>query len=157
MESLPSNHVSYYDLLMVAPDSSLQTVKSAYHKLLLSSHPDKIKGTAQCKVDIPLIQEAYRVLSTQRAEYDLQLKEHRVISGVADGSGLDHCDLSSFTEEFKDGEYTWVKECIRCSVGSHVIRESQLEAVPIVDSIGVVAVQCDNCSLWVSVGFSGNE
>lgn len=159
MESLPLNHVSFYDVLQVDPSCTTLELKTAYHKLLLASHPDKTKSNivdSKTDVNIPQIQEAYRILTSNRKMYDTLLKEHHVITGLADGSGLDHLDLSTFKEQFKDGEYIWVNECIRCTVGNHIIKESQLENVPIVNCVGEVAVQCNNCSLWVSVGFKQN-
>lgn len=142
-------------------------LKKAYHGLLLALHPDKQtkSGSAGAtgadgaksrretvKGDIPAIQKAYRVLTTQREAYDVALAEHRVVSGVADGSGLDHVDLGQFDMEF-DHEYVWIRACQRCEVGQHIVRESQLEGVQMEDGEGEVAVQCENCSLWIKVGF----
>jgi diphthamide biosynthesis protein 4 len=64
---------TYYDVLglPVSPAQvSLQEIKAAYHRALLTAHPDKGIGTSGADVD--LVREAWRVLSNDvlRKEYD---------------------------------------------------------------------------------------
>ena len=68
---------SYYDVLglPVSPVRiSLQEIKTAYHRALLTAHPDKVSGTSGAEVD--LVREAWKVLSddTLRKEYDAKIK-----------------------------------------------------------------------------------
>lgn len=68
---------TYYDVLglPVSPTQvSLREIKAAYHRALLTAHPDKVLGASGADVD--LVREAWRVLSddTLRKEYDSKLK-----------------------------------------------------------------------------------
>jgi curved DNA-binding protein CbpA len=76
-ESLGSQERTYYDVLgLPASDSqlSLREIKAAYHRALLTTHPDKVLGTSGAEVD--LIKEAFKVLSDDilRKEYDAKIK-----------------------------------------------------------------------------------
>lgn len=180
---LPSNHVSYYSILRVAPEATVEEIKRSYKQTLLSSHPDKTTTTTTntnvtstsspttsstttiatttktttTTANIPLLKEAYRALMECRDDYDRLLQEHQTITGLADGSGLDVLDLSTFESIYHDDKYSWQQECIRCEMGKYTINEDQLENVAIdEEGVGEVAVQCDNCSLWVCVRFSSN-
>ena len=52
---------------------SLQEIKSAYHRALLSAHPDKVSGGTGAEID--LIREAWKILSddAMRKEYDAKI------------------------------------------------------------------------------------
>ncbi|XP_050231417.1 uncharacterized protein LOC126680338 [Mercurialis annua] len=68
---------SYYSVLGVSSDSSIEEIKRAYHRLAMQWHPDKWARTpsllAEAKRKFQQIQEAYSVLSDhkKRALYDI--------------------------------------------------------------------------------------
>jgi curved DNA-binding protein CbpA len=67
---------TYYDVLGLPNPStpvSMQEIKVAYHRALLTVHPDKVVGATGGQVD--LVREAWRVLSDEklRMEYDARL------------------------------------------------------------------------------------
>ncbi|XP_039017971.1 dnaJ homolog subfamily C member 7 homolog isoform X2 [Hibiscus syriacus] len=61
---------SYYNVLGVGIDASIQDIKRAYRKLAMQWHPDKWTSTpsrlSEAKRKFQQIQEAYSVLSDQR-------------------------------------------------------------------------------------------
>ena len=71
---------THYDVLgmPVSPSQiSLREIKAAYHRALLTAHPDKVSGSSGAEVD--LVREAWRVLSNDvlRKEYDAKIKSTR--------------------------------------------------------------------------------
>jgi curved DNA-binding protein CbpA len=67
---------TYYDVLGLPNSStpvSMQEIKVAYHRALLTVHPDKVVGATGAQVD--LVREAWRVLSDEklRTDYDARL------------------------------------------------------------------------------------
>lgn len=73
---------TYYDILglPVSPSQiSLREIKAAYHRALLTAHPDKVSGSSGAEVD--LVRDAWRVLSndTLRKEYDAKIKSTGLI------------------------------------------------------------------------------
>jgi curved DNA-binding protein CbpA len=74
---------TYYDVLGLPVSStqvSLREIKAAYHRALLTAHPDKVLGTSGAEVD--LVREAWRVLSDDvlRKEYDDKFKSIVLLS-----------------------------------------------------------------------------
>jgi curved DNA-binding protein CbpA len=72
---------THYDVLglPVSPSQiSLREIKAAYHRALLTAHPDKVSGSSGAEVD--LVREAWRVLSNDvlRKEYDAKIKSTRL-------------------------------------------------------------------------------
>ena len=68
---------TYYEILNVDQDASLQTIKKAYRKLAMEHHPDRNRGNEkQAEIIFRDISEAYEVLSdeTSRKRYDQNLK-----------------------------------------------------------------------------------
>ena len=64
--------VSYYDVLNVEKDATMETIKKQYRKLSLDHHPDRPNGNA---AKFKEINEAYEVLSNakSRRNYDFSL------------------------------------------------------------------------------------
>jgi hypothetical protein len=76
-DSLSAQERTFYDVLgLPASDAqlSLREIKAAYHRALLTTHPDKVLGASGAEVD--LVKEAFRVLSDDalRKEYDAKIK-----------------------------------------------------------------------------------
>ncbi|PGH20410.1 hypothetical protein AJ80_03555 [Polytolypa hystricis UAMH7299] len=68
-----------YQILGVAKDASTSDIRSAYRKLVLKCHPDKIKDEAQRiqgQDEFQKVQEAYELLSddTKRARYNQKVR-----------------------------------------------------------------------------------
>ena len=68
-----------YRALGISKDADLSAVKSAYRKLVLKCHPDKIQDPTLKAVkqdEFQKVQQAYELLSdeTQRMRYDEQMK-----------------------------------------------------------------------------------
>jgi len=66
---------TYYEVLGLQSSSQyipLKDLKAAYHRALLTSHPDKVQGTNGSSHELDLIREAWNVLSDdhKRKEYD---------------------------------------------------------------------------------------
>jgi curved DNA-binding protein CbpA len=81
---------TYYDVLglpVIPSKLSLQEIKAAYHRALLSTHPDKVSGGSGAKVD--LIREAWSILSddAMRKEYDAKIKSKYSHSFIPFGTG----------------------------------------------------------------------
>lgn len=74
--AIPSDH---YNVLGVAPDADAAAIKTAYRKLVLKCHPDKVSDPAlkeQKQDEFQKVQESYETLSDpdKRSKYDLELR-----------------------------------------------------------------------------------
>ncbi|KAG9272549.1 hypothetical protein AMEX_G13560 [Astyanax mexicanus] len=69
---------SYYDLLGVKPDASLEEIKNAFFEKSKKVHPDRDLSNPSLHSQFVKLNEAYKVLSKEgsRKEYDLRLKHH---------------------------------------------------------------------------------
>ncbi|XP_015578969.1 chaperone protein DnaJ [Ricinus communis] len=89
---------SYYSILGVDAESSIEEIKRAYHRLAMQWHPDKWTGTpsllSEAKCKFQQIQEAYSVLSDhkKRKMYDIGLYDPQEEEEEAEG-------LSDFVQE----------------------------------------------------------
>jgi diphthamide biosynthesis protein 4 len=112
-------------------------IKSAYHRTLLQSHPDKIRSSEP--IDIALIKEAYATLSNPqlRAEYDA----HRSYSATPPRPAQ-VVSLEEFEEV--EAEESWRYTC-RCG-GSYLITSTLMDE-------GEHLIACNSCSEVVWVGY----
>ncbi|GMJ13321.1 hypothetical protein HRI_005001300 [Hibiscus trionum] len=87
---------SYYNVLGVKADASIQDIKRAYRKLAMQWHPDKWTRTpsvlSEAKRKFQQIQEAYSVLSDQR-------KRNLYDAGLYDPDDEDDEGFSDFMAE----------------------------------------------------------
>lgn len=150
---------SYYEVLDVSPDASVEDVKVAYKKKLLETHPDK-GGRGTDSID--LIKKAYDVLSVpDRAKaYWEELQESYKKQGFSvTGAGLDVYTLELFLEEETADGLWWSRACPRCtSEGAMLLSEEDLEnGTP--DGMGglQIMVSCGSCSLWITVVYEEAE
>lgn len=69
---MATTRLDYYEVLGVAREADLGTIKSAYRKIALEFHPDRNPGDAAAEERFKQASEAYSVLSDseQRARYD---------------------------------------------------------------------------------------
>jgi molecular chaperone DnaJ len=72
---------THYDILGVAPSADVVAIRDAYRRLAREHHPDRAASSdrAGADVDMPAINEAYRVLSdpARRAVYDAAVRGAR--------------------------------------------------------------------------------
>ncbi|KJA28587.1 hypothetical protein HYPSUDRAFT_129372, partial [Hypholoma sublateritium FD-334 SS-4] len=146
----------FYQLLSVPRDASLAEIKSAYHRALLKSHPDKRNASnSDNHVDIALIKEAYTTLSNDedRAAHNAHLKQQ--IHTVAGPRPAQVISLEEFDEESsgiaeEDSEGgPWRYSC-RCG-GSYLITTTSMEK-------GEHLIACGSCSeiIWVGYELQGS-
>ncbi|RLN28464.1 chaperone protein DnaJ-like [Panicum miliaceum] len=90
-----SGKATYYAVLGVARDASAAEIRSAWRRLSLKWHPDKLKGAEdhsrlkeQAMARYHEIQEAYKVLSdpSRKAMYDAALLMQQRFDAAQDGS-----------------------------------------------------------------------
>ncbi|KAG1742725.1 uncharacterized protein EDB91DRAFT_1236880 [Suillus paluster] len=137
--------VYFYHLLGITYDAPLSTIKAAYHKALLASHPDKRSSSSaapRVDVDIALLKEAYTTLSnvSSRIAYDSILRNAR----VKISTGPRPAQVISL-EDFEEAEEgVWTHAC-RCG-GAYKIAEEDMDA-------GRHLVGCESCSEVVWIGY----
>lgn len=147
---------SYYEVLGVNSDCSLEEVKKAYKEKLLISHPDKI-GNESSSIQVNKLQEAYKVLSDSelRRKYDESLKEQYKHQGfLGSGDGLDDYSLDEFY--FNPALMEYCMDCPRChgKDGFHFSEDTLEEHAQERSKNGFqVFAQCSACSLWIKVNF----
>lgn len=87
--SQPHQEQTYYEILEVTPDASLQDIKKAYRKLALKHHPDRNPPSEKeaAAVIFRQVNEAYEVLSDEerRRQYDLELRQGTASVGQQGG------------------------------------------------------------------------
>ena len=129
--------LDFYQLLSIPKNASMAQIKSAYHRTLLQSHPDKKKSSDP--IDIALIKEAYSTLSNPqlRAEYDAQHSYSATPPRPAQVVSL---------EDFEEvePEESWRYTC-RCG-GSYLITSTLMDE-------GEHLIACNSCSEVVWVGY----
>jgi curved DNA-binding protein CbpA len=66
---------TYYEILGILPNASIDAIKSAYRKLVIKYHPDRNAGNKDAERRFIEINQAYEILSdsTLRNQYDLSL------------------------------------------------------------------------------------
>ncbi|KAI0673821.1 hypothetical protein C8Q78DRAFT_652729 [Trametes maxima] len=131
----------YYGLLEIPSSAPSADVKAAYHRALLTHHPDK-HGSRNHTVDIGLLQQAFSTLYNPhlRKEYDL-LRTSGKIGGPRPAQIV---SLEDF-EEIEDADGNrWTYPC-RCG-GQYVVTEDMLDA-------GQHLVGCASCSEAVWAGY----
>ncbi len=71
---------TYYEILGVAPNASLDTIKSAYRKLVIRYHPDRNQDNKDAENRFVEINQAYQILCdiNLRKQYDLSLADSKV-------------------------------------------------------------------------------
>src|SRR5574344_978376 len=72
MSVVISSEKNLYEILGVAPNSTLSTIKSAYRRLVRKYHPDLNNGDETCARKFKEVNEAYEILSDakKKNQYD---------------------------------------------------------------------------------------
>ncbi|XP_060783926.1 dnaJ homolog subfamily C member 4 [Neoarius graeffei] len=102
--SLSATHrssASYYDVLGVKPDASLEEIKNAFFDKSKKLHPDSDLSNPSLHSQFVKLNEAYRVLSKEgtRKEYDFRMTYHTVGQRFRPSSRYTHNPSSSETTE----------------------------------------------------------
>jgi diphthamide biosynthesis protein 4 len=140
------------------PSTTPADLKTAYHRSLLSHHPDKSSTTSQ-PITIDAIKSAYATLSNPptRKAYDQELL--LTSTKKPNGSGTEAALTGEEVVDLDDLAYDEERECYwrACRCGDSrgfVVTENDLEReVPDGRGQGEVLVQCGGCSLWLRIGF----
>jgi diphthamide biosynthesis protein 4 len=159
---------THYDILHLQPNRRSfdpSEVKTAYHRALLSHHPDKHSSgtsralhtagpTPSCVFSVDQITKAYKVLANaeEKAEYDEVLRKLNMSLNVAPKqarhTGVESYDLEEFS--YADDTESWHRSC-RCGyTNAYTLTGPDLENE---SEQGEVYVQCAGCSLLISVLF----
>ena len=184
----PKQPPTYYDILRLPRASPAQilakeAIKAAYHRALLSHHPDKtnaaggggsssssnsakLSTTSSQTIDIDNIVAAYETLAdpAKRAAYDASLTRGRwgIVETDEGGhkreKGTVHAGAETYDLEDLafDGETTgtWRQRCRCGNVEGYVLTEAELERE---SGCGEVFVGCRGCSLFIKVVFGVSE
>jgi len=159
---------NFYQLLSLSQNASQAEIKTAYHRALLHSHPDKNHKANSAKPDdlntadthphsttadpipISLIKEAYHTLSTPnlRARYDTLLLQKIEPPGPRPAHVVSLEDFQEDPDTLRDDSESeggpWRYKC-RCG-GTYAITSMEMEN-------GHHLVGCNSCSEVVWVGF----
>jgi diphthamide biosynthesis protein 4 len=135
-------------------------IKAAYHRALLSNHPDKFPSTPTAPIlstlTVDAIKSAYGTLSnpTTRTLYDRTLLtsiSHKS-SSIPDALTGEECvDLDDMT--YDDSTASYFRACRCGEARGHEVSEDDLEAEA-ASGAREVLVQCAGCTLWLRVEFS---
>ena len=85
---------SYYEILEVSREATLEEIKTAYRRLALTYHPDKNPGDKVAEEQFKRISEAYQVLA------DLEKRQLYDLYGAAGLAGMDVGAFSGFEDVF---------------------------------------------------------
>jgi curved DNA-binding protein CbpA len=168
---------TYYEILDLSPDvidsrspqePVLSVIKRAYHRALLTYHPDKITSAAAKTNNIstgsPLltidqISNAFAVLSdpARRAEYDKALRlaaasngTQQVLAAAQFQTGIENVDLDDL--EFEDTRGgLWFRKCRCGNPRGYSFGEVDLDDAA---QYGELMIGCADCSLWLRVHFA---
>ena len=144
---------TYYDVLglPVSPKHvTLREIKAAYHRALLTAHPDKVLGASGAELD--LVRKAFSVLSDDvlRKEYDAKIKGtflsacDLIIVGSVTKNAFVSIDLDDMTYDEESATYSFACRC--GTGGGFAITEDDLER-------GRDLVECRGCSSWIRVSY----
>ena len=136
---------NYYELLQIPRTASPAEIKTSYHRLLLSHHPDKSDPSedpsTRTDIDIGRLKEAFVTLFSpeSRIKYDSELSSRPHLSS----SRSRPAHIVSL-EHLEDLGQVWAYDC-RCG-GQYSIGEEDMER-------DVHLVTCSSCSEVIWVGY----
>lgn len=131
----------YYAVLGISENSSYDEIKKSYHELVRKHHPDKINYELKPSLEkFLLIEEAWKVLGDQQSRtlYDAK----RILENSSYGRPVE--EELCLKDLVKDEDSGLFKKQCRCG-GWFSVTENDVQQG------GLVAVECDDCSLSLLV------
>lgn len=130
-----------YGVLHLEPNAPMEDVRKSFQRLARELHPDKNGNSRESVERFQELQQAFEVLrdASQRKAYDST-------EAAASAIATKEIDLDDML--YDEARRSYTEEC-RCG-GRYCITEQQL-------SEGYDTVQCDNCSLNVTVLYESEE
>ena len=131
---------TYYDILDVPQDASIDTIRKAYHKLALLSHPDKVTGA---EVEFFNVSKAWEILGSleKRKAYDSRLTFNNLQTVAVTESVF----IGDFDRD-EEGNYFY---CCRCQE-EYVLSQADVDLLE-------RYVTCFGCSLTIEVVYSSHS
>ncbi|KAF7707428.1 dnaJ homolog subfamily C member 4 [Silurus meridionalis] len=101
LSAFPRSSASYYDVLGVKPDASLEEIKNAFFDKSKKLHPDSDPSNPSLHSQFVKLNEAYRVLSKEgtKKEYDFRMRHQTVDYSYRSSSRYTHNPSSAETAE----------------------------------------------------------
>ncbi|KAI6177806.1 J domain-containing protein [Aphelenchoides bicaudatus] len=134
---------SFYSVLGVEESVNSEDLKTAYHQLLRSTHPDKVKDAEKGLVN--LVQLAYQTLKNRqtRLAYDNWLREQRLRETT---QRVDQTVKLSSAQPDQE-----VEEDCRCGA-TFIVSTEELDRV-----LDYALFECENCSLCLKSRMNTNN
>lgn len=128
---------SYYSILKVSPDASIEDIRAAYKSLVLVSHPDRNKDGHETFLSIS---KAWEILSDpeKRKSYDANIEYENLHSFAIS----DQIFIGDF-ETDEDGNYFYICRC----QNEYVISQEDVDYL-------MRYVSCSGCSLSIEIVYS---
>ncbi|XP_051163352.1 dnaJ homolog subfamily C member 24-like [Leptopilina boulardi] len=135
----------FYEILGCSEEATHEDLKSAFHKLILKSHPDKVQDSNKDAVEFHQIQEAWNVLSKpeSRKLYDVERKQTK----------LEEESIVVLARITSDELYPKNEElAYQCRCGSeYIVDKEDLQ------NYEQFYVACDECTFYISVKVNKNS
>ena len=158
--SMPQNHYAVLSLDS-GQDLDLDTIKRAYHRALLLSHPDKsnVDTPSRPKYTVDQITHAYHILRdpSERASFDRSIRlNHQISTFTKNVTESDPAsELVDLDElEYDDKQKLWYRACRCGQERGFMVTEGDLEKRA---ADGEALVGCQGCSLWMKVSFAAQD
>lgn len=126
-----------YDVLKVDINDSIETIRAAYHKLILQYHPDKARARGEDPATTPQflkIQQAWKTIC------DIENDPSTYKTVNSDEVPFSELETQESAEEQDEEVLVW--PC-RCGEHYEVFTEDLLEKIN--------TFQCNGCSLYITV------
>jgi DnaJ-class molecular chaperone len=100
----PEREISYYEVLGVLQDASVDEIKSAYRRLALKYHPDHNPDDTEAKKKFRIATEAYKILSdsNKRQIYDSKGGANTPLSDTNTGASDDQSWYKNLSPEVQE-------------------------------------------------------
>ena len=157
---MPQNHYAVLSLDS-GQNLDLDTIKKAYHRALLFSHPDKsnVDTPFRPKYTVDQITHAYHILRdpSERSSFDRSIRlNHQTSKFTKNITELDSAaELVDLDElGYDDKQKLWYRACRCGQERGFMVTEGDLEKGA---TDGEVLVGCQGCSLFMKVLFAAQD
>lgn len=163
---------TYYEILSVSEDASIDEIRTGYRTALLSTHPDKLlkhpdlSGSHNNEQQFLIVQKAWEVLSNaqSKSQYDKELAaSRRKIDVIGNEIELDDMNLEINSDSVYElvypcrcGDYFGISSVELNEMGVLLSENGEVQIngcnfVPV-----LVILQCGSCSLKVRLSIEAN-